>query len=114
MDFYTHRPRPIDEVFPWDHIDVAVKKKFLVEDYLMSQDGETRVDCREPVLRLRHFAEVQGDADGNPGRRVGVPAGGAQGAAQSPGGSDPADPALNGGRVNRECSIVAVGHFLLS
>ncbi len=47
MDFYTHRPRSIDEVFPWDHIDVAVKKKFLIEDYLMSQQGETRHDCRD-------------------------------------------------------------------
>jgi hypothetical protein len=46
-DFYTHRPRGMDEVFPWDHIDVAVKKKFLAEDYLMSQEGETRVDCRD-------------------------------------------------------------------
>jgi radical SAM family uncharacterized protein len=44
--FYTHRPRALDEVFPWDHIDVAVKKKFLVEDYEMSQRGETRHDCR--------------------------------------------------------------------
>lgn len=47
MDFYTHRPRKLDEVFPWDHIDVAVKKKFLIEDYLMSQQGETRHDCRD-------------------------------------------------------------------
>jgi radical SAM family uncharacterized protein len=46
MNFYTHRPRALDEVFPWDHIDVAVKKKFLAEDYLMSQQGETRTDCR--------------------------------------------------------------------
>ncbi len=45
--FYTHRPRPLDEIFPWDHIDVAVRKKYLAEDYLMSQRGETRVDCRE-------------------------------------------------------------------
>ncbi len=46
IDFYTHRPRPTDEVFPWDHIDIAVKKSFLVEDYEMSQAGETREDCR--------------------------------------------------------------------
>jgi radical SAM family uncharacterized protein len=45
--FYTHRERGIDEVFPWDHIDAAVHKKFLVEDYLMSIKGETRVDCRD-------------------------------------------------------------------
>lgn len=44
--FYTHRPRAVDEVFPWDHIDIAVKKKYLLDDYLMSQAGETRDDCR--------------------------------------------------------------------
>jgi radical SAM superfamily enzyme YgiQ (UPF0313 family) len=45
--FYTHRPRLMDETFPWDHIDVAVKKQFLTEDYLWSLRGQTRVDCRE-------------------------------------------------------------------
>ncbi len=45
--FYTHRKRRIDEVFPWEHIDVAVTKRFLTQDYLMSQQQETRVDCRE-------------------------------------------------------------------
>ncbi len=44
--FYTHRERSTDEHLPWDHIDAAVKKKFLIEDYLMSQRGETRQDCR--------------------------------------------------------------------
>ena len=44
--FYTHRERPIDETLPWDHIDGGVKKSFLTEDYLMSQQGQTRVDCR--------------------------------------------------------------------
>ncbi len=45
--FYTHRRRPIDEVFPWEHIDVAVTRRFLTGDYLMSQRQETRVDCRQ-------------------------------------------------------------------
>ncbi len=45
--FYTHRPRLIDETFPWDHIDVAVKKHFLAEDYRWSLRGQTRIDCRE-------------------------------------------------------------------
>ena len=44
--FYTHRKRPIDEVFPWEHIDVAVTRRFLTGDYLMSRQQETRVDCR--------------------------------------------------------------------
>ena len=45
--FYTHRQRPIDEVFPWEHISTSVKKQFLTEDYLWSQQGKTRPDCRE-------------------------------------------------------------------
>lgn len=44
--FYTHRKRTIDEIFPWEHIDIAVTKKFLTQDYLMSQEQETRIDCR--------------------------------------------------------------------
>jgi radical SAM family uncharacterized protein len=44
--FYTHRRREVDEVFPWEHIDVAVTKRFLTQDYLMSQKQETRIDCR--------------------------------------------------------------------
>ncbi len=46
-EFYTHRERGLDEMFPWDHIDAAVHKKFLKDDYLMSIKGETRVDCRD-------------------------------------------------------------------
>jgi radical SAM family uncharacterized protein len=62
--FYTHRPRPLDETFPWDHIDVAVRKKFLAEDYLMSQRGETRVDCRERCFAcgiLPGFADARSE-----------------------------------------------------
>jgi hypothetical protein len=44
--FYTHRKRPLAEIFPWEHIDVAITKKFLTQDYLMSQEQETRIDCR--------------------------------------------------------------------
>ena len=32
--FYTHRERPIDETFPWEHLNATVRKKFLTEDYL--------------------------------------------------------------------------------
>ena len=46
-DFYNFRERDLDEVFPWDHIDVGIHKKFLKEDYLMSVRRETRVDCRD-------------------------------------------------------------------
>ncbi len=46
-NWYARRPRPIDEVFPWDHIDIGVTKKYLLQDFLWSADGKTRVDCRE-------------------------------------------------------------------
>ena len=46
-DFYNFRTRNLDEVFPWDHIDVGIHKKFLRDDYLMSIKRETRVDCRD-------------------------------------------------------------------
>lgn len=45
--WYNHRARAENEIFPWDHIDAAVKKKFLLEDWHWSQRGQTRVDCRD-------------------------------------------------------------------
>ncbi len=64
--FYTHRERALDEVFPWDHIDAAVHKKFLVEDYLMSIKGETRVDCRDQCFAcgiLPKFKQMRSQTD---------------------------------------------------
>ncbi|MBU0510395.1 MAG: B12-binding domain-containing radical SAM protein, partial [Chloroflexi bacterium] len=66
-DFYTHRQRPIDEAFPWDHISAGVRKKFLLEDYKWSLEGQTRVDCREQCFAcgiLPTFNELRRD---NPG-----------------------------------------------
>lgn len=60
--FYLHRERPIDEVFPWDHIDSTLRKKFLTEDYLWSLRGKTRIDCREQCFAcgiLPTFADIR-------------------------------------------------------
>ena len=60
--FYTTREREITEIFAWDHIDAAVHKKFLVDDYLMSIKGETRVDCRDQCFAcgiLPKFKEIR-------------------------------------------------------
>jgi radical SAM family uncharacterized protein len=46
-NFYARRERPLDEVLPWDHVDVGVSKEFLIEEYQRSLRGETTVDCRE-------------------------------------------------------------------
>jgi radical SAM family uncharacterized protein len=61
-DFYTHRERPIDETFPWEHISTTLRKKFLAEDYLWSQQGKTRIDCRERCFAcgiLPGFADLR-------------------------------------------------------
>lgn len=60
--FYTHRHRLIDETFPWEHISTSVRKKFLAEDYLWSQQGRTRIDCRERCFAcgiLPTFADLR-------------------------------------------------------
>jgi hypothetical protein len=45
--FYTHRPRRFEEVFPWEHISDAVRKKYLYRDYQRSLEGGRRDDCRD-------------------------------------------------------------------
>jgi len=62
--FYTHRGRSTAEILPWEHIDPAVTKKFLVKDYLMSKEGDTRVDCRDQCFAcgiLPKFKEARSE-----------------------------------------------------
>jgi radical SAM family uncharacterized protein len=65
--FYTHRPRALQEAFPWDHISTGVRKKYLIQDYQWSQENRTRPDCREQCFAcgiLPLFAEARRE---NPG-----------------------------------------------
>ncbi len=68
--FYTHRQRRTDEVFPWEHITAAVRKKFLFEDFRQSLEGHIRVDCRLNCLRLRHPADLYQPAPRKSWRRL--------------------------------------------
>jgi hypothetical protein len=45
--WYATRPRLADEVFPWDHIEAGVQKRWLLMDWAAAQRGETKIDCRE-------------------------------------------------------------------
>jgi radical SAM family uncharacterized protein len=45
--FYACRERSLQEIFPWDVINIGVSKAFLLKDYQRSQRAETLVDCRE-------------------------------------------------------------------
>ncbi len=46
-EWYARRERSLDEVLPWDHISVGVKKKFLQAEYLNALQGAVIDDCRE-------------------------------------------------------------------
>ena len=65
--FYTHRPRPLDELFPWDHISTGVRKKYLADDYLRSQQGATRDDCRQHCYACGILPSFAGLRRLNPG-----------------------------------------------
>jgi len=47
QEWYATRPRLADEVFPWDHIEAGVEKRWLLMDWYAAQQGETKIDCRE-------------------------------------------------------------------
>lgn len=44
--FYANRKRGRDEVFPWDHIDIGVSRKFLLEENDKAYRGELTPNCR--------------------------------------------------------------------
>lgn len=44
-DFYTTRPRALDEIFPWDHFDVGVKKTGLIREYEKAGYPSRRLGC---------------------------------------------------------------------
>lgn len=46
IDFYTTRERSLDEVFPWDFIDVGVTKDFLKREWANAQAETVTPNCR--------------------------------------------------------------------
>ncbi len=71
--FYTHRHRSLDEIFPWDHINTGVRKKYLLQDLRLSQSSQTRIDCREQCFAcgiLPTFADLR---RANPGEAWSCP-----------------------------------------
>ncbi|PYG88817.1 radical SAM family uncharacterized protein [Ruminiclostridium sufflavum DSM 19573] len=45
--FYAVRKREYDEILPWDHIDVGVTKKFLINESKRAHDGKITPNCRK-------------------------------------------------------------------
>ncbi len=46
VDFFTRRPKDIDEPLPWDHIDIRVEKAFLIDEWQGALKGARTEDCR--------------------------------------------------------------------
>lgn len=45
--FYANRRRDVNEVLPWDHIDVGVTKKFLIKESQKALRGELTINCSQ-------------------------------------------------------------------
>jgi radical SAM family uncharacterized protein len=46
-DFYARRPRHLDEVLPWDHVDTGVRKEFLWQEMERCGESVATPDCRD-------------------------------------------------------------------
>jgi hypothetical protein len=46
-DFYTLRVRDVDELLPWDFIDIGVTKNFLKREWERAMHGEVTPNCRQ-------------------------------------------------------------------
>ncbi|MCI9440921.1 MAG: TIGR03960 family B12-binding radical SAM protein [Ruminococcus sp.] len=46
-DFYTLRQRGSDELFPWDFIEIGVKKDFLYREWNRAMEGTVTPNCRQ-------------------------------------------------------------------
>ncbi len=44
---YSHRPRDLVEILPWQHLGSGIELEYLKQDFQKSLQGETREDCRE-------------------------------------------------------------------
>ncbi len=47
IPFYTTRERSLDEILPWDFIDIGVTKRFLASEWEKAKQGIITPNCRE-------------------------------------------------------------------
>lgn len=47
VDFYTTRERALDEVFPWDFIDIGVSRRFLEREWKRAHEETVTKNCRQ-------------------------------------------------------------------
>ena len=45
--FYANRKREYDEILPWEHLDYAINKEFLIKENKLAHSSKTTPNCRE-------------------------------------------------------------------
>ncbi len=67
FDFYTTRSRGLNEVFPWDHINPGVSRRYLESEYTKSTNGVLTDDCRVNCFACGILPEFNALRRQNPG-----------------------------------------------
>lgn len=47
IGFYTYRARNVDEILPWDFIDIGVTKQFMIREWERAKAGVVTPNCRQ-------------------------------------------------------------------
>ena len=58
--FYASRQRPLDEVFPWDHIGCGTRKEHLKREWERSRDAMITPDCMQQCAGCGANALLEG------------------------------------------------------
>lgn len=45
--FYANRKRKFDEIFPWEHMDYGISKKFFERENLVAHENKTTMNCKD-------------------------------------------------------------------
>lgn len=59
-NFYSARQRPLDEVFPWDHIGCGTRKEHLIREWQRSRQAEITPDCMHHCAGCGAVALLEG------------------------------------------------------
>lgn len=60
--FYNLRTRPLDEVFPWDHIASGTSKKHLINEWHKSRQADCTPDCMQQCAGCQSNKLLEGGA----------------------------------------------------
>jgi radical SAM superfamily enzyme YgiQ (UPF0313 family) len=47
IDFYAHRPLDQDEILPWEHIEIGLKKEFFISEFHRAMEGKPTTRCTD-------------------------------------------------------------------